>query len=75
MVSILSMYIDNISTLFLHSIITKGLCLYSHFFLSERGENVSMNSSEDVKRWTEGLENHERMKKILPFMYEDEGYL
>lgn len=69
------MYIDNISTLFLHSIITKSLCLYSNFFLLTRGEKISMDSSEDVKRWTEGLENHERLKKLLPFMNEDEGYL
>ena len=26
-------------------------------------------------RWNEGLENHEKLKKLLPFLNEDEGYL
>jgi len=29
----------------------------------------------DYERWNEGLENHERLKKLLPFLNEDEGYL
>ncbi len=29
----------------------------------------------DEDRWNEGLANHERLKKLLPFMNEDEGYL
>jgi hypothetical protein len=31
--------------------------------------------NERVDRWNEGLANHERLKKLLPFMNEDEGYL
>jgi len=27
------------------------------------------------ERWNEGLANHERLKKLLPFLNEDEGYL
>ncbi len=30
---------------------------------------------EDKDRWDEGLANHERLKKLLPFLNEDEGYL
>jgi hypothetical protein len=26
-------------------------------------------------RWNEGLANHEKLKKLLPFLNEDEGYL
>jgi len=26
-------------------------------------------------RWHEGLENHERLKKLLPFLNEEDGYL
>jgi len=26
-------------------------------------------------RWTEGLENHEKLKKLLPFMNEEDAYL
>ena len=29
----------------------------------------------DSERWNEGLANHERLKKLLPFLNEDEGYL
>ncbi len=29
----------------------------------------------DSERWKEGLVNHERLKKLLPFLNEDEGYL
>jgi hypothetical protein len=29
----------------------------------------------DSDRWNEGLENHEKLKKLLPFLNEDEGYL
>jgi len=29
----------------------------------------------DDERWNEGLVNHERLKKLLPFLNEDEGYL
>jgi len=31
--------------------------------------------NEDYERWKEGLVNHERLKKLLPFLNEDEGYL
>jgi hypothetical protein len=32
--------------------------------------------SSETERWNEGLANHERLKKLLPFMNEeDEGYL
>ncbi|MHB2036034.1 MAG: hypothetical protein ACYCPW_04745 [Nitrososphaerales archaeon] len=37
-------------------------------------ENESDNKQE-IDRWNEGLANHERLKKLLPFMNEDEGYL
>lgn len=33
----------------------------------------SSHPNED--KWNEGLVNHERLKKLLPFMNEDEGYL
>ena len=33
------------------------------------------NKSEDSERWNEGLVNHEKLKKLLPFLNEDEGYL
>jgi hypothetical protein len=36
-------------------------------------DNVSDN--EQVDNWNEGLANHEKLKKLLPFMNEDEGYL
>lgn len=29
----------------------------------------------NTDRWNEGLVNHERLKKLLPFLNEDEGYL
>jgi len=29
----------------------------------------------DYERWNEGLANHERLKKLLPFLNEEEGYL
>jgi len=29
----------------------------------------------EADRWNEGLANHERLKKLLPFLNEDEGYL
>lgn len=29
----------------------------------------------DEEKWNDGLANHERLKKLLPFMNEDEGYL
>lgn len=32
-------------------------------------------TSPDSDRWNEGLENHEKLKKLLPFLNEDEGYL
>jgi hypothetical protein len=34
-------------------------------------------SSKTVEsdRWNEGLVNHEKLKKLLPFLNEDEGYL
>jgi hypothetical protein len=38
--------------------------------LDEESDNV-----QQVDRWNEGLANHERLKKLLPFMNEDEGYL
>ena len=31
--------------------------------------------SSESERWKEGLVNHERLKKLLPFLNEDEGYL
>ena len=39
--------------------------------------NQCENKSEylHVDRWNEGIENHEKLKKLLPFMNEDEGYL
>lgn len=37
---------------------------------------VKVVSQEDhTDRWNEGLENHEKLKRILPFLNEDEGYL
>jgi len=33
------------------------------------------NKLGDTDRWNEGLENHEKLKKLLPFLNEDEGYL
>ncbi len=30
---------------------------------------------EQVDRWNEGLENHEKLKRILPFLNDEEGYL
>jgi hypothetical protein len=30
---------------------------------------------EQIQRCNEGLANHERLKKLLPFMNEEEGYL
>jgi hypothetical protein len=38
-------------------------------------DNGSDNEQVDVDNWNEGLANHERLKKLLPFMNEDEGYL
>jgi hypothetical protein len=40
-----------------------------------RKEDHRHSSSDRVDRWNEGLENHEKLKKILPFLNEDEGYL
>lgn len=31
--------------------------------------------TNESDRWNEGLENHERLKKLLPFLNDDEGYL
>jgi len=33
------------------------------------------NKATDADRWKEGLVNHEKLKKIFPFLNEDEGYL
>jgi hypothetical protein len=33
------------------------------------------SKTTEADRWKEGLVNHEKLKKILPFLNEDEGYL
>jgi hypothetical protein len=41
-----------------------------------RGGKMHHKEGSDDERWSEGLANHERLKKLLPFMNEDdEGYL
>jgi len=34
-----------------------------------------LSKAAGPERWNEGLANHERLKKLLPFLNEDEGYL
>lgn len=34
----------------------------------------AISFEEKEKRWDAGLVNHERLKQILPFLREDEGY-
>jgi len=64
---------------------------YGSFWTSlqrKRGENEKMKQltkSLDHKhsthettvpdRWTEGIANYEKLKKLLPFLNEEEGYL
>jgi hypothetical protein len=33
------------------------------------------SNKTELDRWKEGLVNHEKLKKLLPFLNEDEGYL
>ncbi|MHB8567118.1 MAG: hypothetical protein ACYC7D_06460 [Nitrososphaerales archaeon] len=37
-------------------------------------KKVTMTFEEKAKRWDDGLANQERLKQILPFLREDEGY-
>jgi hypothetical protein len=73
------MYIVNILALFLISIYTQCLWAFFHDHLVRKevlGQKMyEPDESSEVDRWNEGLANHERLKKILPFMNEDEGYL
>lgn len=54
---------------------------FDDIFRRERGEKGKMNQLENeeeyqhTERWNEGIENHEKLKRLLPFMNEDEGYL
>jgi hypothetical protein len=42
---------------------------------SSHGPRQNKNADSATDRWHQGLENHEKLKKILPFLNEDEGYL
>jgi len=33
------------------------------------------SKTADSDRWKEGLVNHEKLKKLLPFLNDEEGYL
>jgi hypothetical protein len=46
-----------------------------NLYLSQLPKSSEKRTKIDVDRWNEGLENHERLKKLLPFLNEDEGYL
>ncbi len=74
-------YRDSIYYDYLYSLNTKRLWVKQGFRITnQRGENMSkvaktIHGEEELSRWNEGLQNHERLKKILPFLNEDEGYL
>ncbi|MCL5067988.1 MAG: hypothetical protein M1368_06515 [Thaumarchaeota archaeon] len=38
-------------------------------------EHENYVSGPMSSRWAEGLENHEKLKRLLPFLEDDEGYL
>ena len=74
-------YRDNIDYTYLYSLNTKALWIVRDItIITERGEKMSklvkvVRQEDHVNRWNEGLVNHERLKRILPFLNEDEGYL
>lgn len=43
--------------------------------MDELTKAVNVEKQKQLDRWDEGLANHEKLKKLLPFLNEDDGYL